>query len=407
MCLGGTSSRIQLWLILHPNCFTNLILSFLYFIDLLVYTINPQRFLTARSKSLGLNYASLGKIITGEYAECADIISKPQSRGFYLGRARLNQRYVHKKFLLSLSDQSAGGTGLHATLHEHVWRDLAPYAERIIERDAAQFDKYILDGLKGDDYASFLKMAAKCIFHAFSGEAPSSAVVNAAVGLFIKNSPTSSYIGGALNPVAKFIPNCLRGKRRKQLKTLTDFFLASPLMQDGDIVKPEFEMKSNAEYAELLAVILGLAGTLGTGNLCLNVVQRVPKDANIDLNNDHEVLLAMLEAARINAPVNNINVILTEEKSMTINNKVVTLPIGSVVAGSIGLASVDPNQFENPLEFNHLRDNLMSYILNFNSVGFDKIGLGTRVCPGRNVALTIVKKVLFKSRDYTPPTLPE
>ena len=139
----------------------------------------------------------------------------------------------------------------------------------------------------------------------------------------------------------------------------------------------------------------------------MNVVQRVPKDANINLNNEHEVLLAMLEAARINAPVNNVNVILTEEKSMTINNKVVTLPTGSVVAGSIGLASVDPNQFENPLEFNHLRDNLMSYILNFNSVGFDKVGLGTRVCPGRNVALKIVKKVLFKSRDYTPPTLSE
>ena len=265
MCLGGISSRIQLWLILHPNCFTNLILSFLYFIDLLVYTMNPQRFLTTRSKSLGLNYASLGKIIAGEYEECADIISKPQSRGFYLGRARLNKRYIHKKFPLALSDQAAGGTGLHATLHEHVWRDLAPYAERIIERDAEQFDKYILDGLKGDDYTSFLKMAAKCIFHAFSGEAPSSQVVDAVIGLFVNNAPTSSYVGGAINPMAKFVPNCVRGKRRKQLKILTDFFLASPLMQDGDIVKPEFEMKSNEEYAELLAVILGIAGTLGTG----------------------------------------------------------------------------------------------------------------------------------------------
>ena len=62
-----------------------------------------------------------------------------------------------------------------------------------------------------------------------------------------------------------------------------------------------------------------------SGNLALNVVQRIPNDANIDLNNDHEVLLAMLEAARINAPVNNVNVILTEEKSMTINAKGIEL----------------------------------------------------------------------------------
>ena len=65
----------------------------------------------------------------------------------------------------------------------------------------------------------------------------------------------------------------------------------------------------------------------------------------------------------------------------------------------LDLHLVDPNQFENPFEFNHLRDNLMSNVLSFNSVGFEQVGIGTRVCPGRNVALEIFKKVLLKSRE--------
>ena len=119
------------------------------------------------------------------------------------------------------------------------------------------------------------------------------------------------------------------------------------------------------------------------------------------------LMLAVLEAARIQAPVNNVNVILPTATSMIVNGKQCSFRAGTVVAGSIGLASLDKDEFEEPLTFNMERTNLMSSTVNFNSIGFDPNGAGRRTCPGRNIAMKLACDFLLEHRStqqgYTPP----
>ena len=52
-------------------------------------------------------------------------------------------------------------------------------------------------------------------------------------------------------------------------------------------------------------------------------------------------------------------------------------PPGTVAAASIGLASFDPDVFDEPHKFNPKHDNLVQNVLNFNHVGFNPVGAGT------------------------------
>jgi cytochrome P450 len=157
---------------------------------------------------------------------------------------------------------------------------------------------------------------------------------------------------------------------------------------------------SKEEYADLFLSLMGIAGMIGTGTLLVNVLTGdiIPDDLVIDVNNEREVMLAVLEAARISAPVNIVNVILQVEKTMIINGKESKLPAGVVVAASIGLAMHDPDIFPQPDMFNHKRENVVSANLNFNSVGFHPTGSGTRQCPGRNIAMKVASDVFVLSR---------
>ena len=103
----------------------------------------------------------------------------------------------------------------------------------------------------------------------------------------------------------------------------------------------------------------------------------------------------------------NVNMILEEPLDVTIDGKLHTIASGTIVAASIGLSSVDPVQFEQPMNFNPKRDNLVSSSLNFNHVGFSKVGSGTRQCPGRNIAMKIATTLLIEMRKTAQETAVE
>ena len=103
--------------------------------------------------------------------------------------------------------------------------------------------------------------------------------------------------------------------------------------------------------------------------------------------------------------MNNINIILSEPTPFYIRGEPITFPNGTVVAASLGLGSLDPKVFPDPHVFDHTRSNLMSQILNYNNIGYHPTDDGARVCPGRNIAITMAADVLkawllrHKSRD--------
>ncbi len=144
---------------------------------------------------------------------------------------------------------------------------------------------------------------------------------------------------------------------------------------------------------------MGIAGCVGTSQLCYQVLDAIPTDYDINLSDKMEVTRAVLEAARMKAPVNNVNVILQNPLSLVIKGKEYTFTKGTPVAASIGLSSVDAQEFENPHTFDPERENLLSSTINFNHVGYSAVGAGKRQCPGRNIAIRLASDLLVQSRS--------
>lgn len=406
------SSGIQLWLINHPNCITNLILNFLYAIDVIAYSITgPLNFLSRRSNIFGPNFAALGRIVVGEYDKCAEIISSPQQRSTLLGRAKLYPNRLPKYFPLFLSDAEVARNGddTHARIHKHLWENFIPPAfDRLQNPAFATYIKHAATLLKKNKRLSVTKankiineMTLKCIFHSILGLELTDSQLEKAYDLFFK-SGFSSYVTGALKPHAGII-GCFQGTRNENINELTDLVEGSLALHNYTPYNGTANMNKR-QFAEMTLAIVGIAGCLGTSNLCKQVFFGIPQDYAIDLNDKKEILLAILEAARIKSPVNNVNTILVKDFLVNIKGKDYKLPPGTMVAGSIGLASVDPAKFENPRKFNPNRHNLMSATLSFNHVGFSQVGSGTRQCPGRNIAVKLASDFLIQLRnDYNPP----
>lgn len=400
------SCGFQLWLINHPNCITNIILHWLYAIDVLTYSISgPLNFLTRREKIYGPNYAALGRVIVGEYSKCADIISMAQKRGSFLGRAKLYPKRLPDNFILFLSDAEAGGDDRHAILHNYIWETLVPPAFARLEDSV--FQTYVQDAVAQikngvDKKQTIQNMVLNYVFHSIIGQPLTPSQLATASSFVYGNSPFSSLTNGAVKPFAGLL-GCCQGKRSRDFTILTDVVMNSPALENY-VPSNESANLDKRNYAENILCVVSIAGCLGSMNLCMNVVDLIPKDYPINLDDKKEVTLAILEAARIKAPVNNVNVILQNDFVVTIKGRSYSLPKGTIVAGSIGLASVDPVQFPNPSKFDPKRDNLMSSTLNFNHVGFSPIGSGQRQCPGRNIAVKLASDLLIELRkSYAPP----
>ena len=89
--------------------------------------------------------------------------------------------------------------------------------------------------------------------------------------------------------------------------------------------------------------------------------------------------------------------IAEESMQVTYQGKEITLPKGVLCAASLGLASHDPDVFPDPKVFNPKRENLKAAMINFNHVGYEPTGAGTRQCPGRNISIKFASNVLI---DY-------
>ena len=400
------SCGMQLWLINHSNCITNLFLYILYAIDLIGYTIfSPKAFLSRRSKLFGPNYASLGRIIVGEYEKCAELIKSPQKRGNYLGRAKMNPRRFPKNFLLFLSDAEAGGDDTHAILHQHFWETVVPPAFGRLSDPA--FDSYVKEAVStiiaegGADHmpASRLTqivqhMTAKYVFHSLLGVALTDIQLKQVDTFFYGESPLSAFVAGGVMPFSSLF-GCFQCSRNSLFSSLTDMAMNSPALEDY-VPSDATANLSKQNYAELILSIVGIGGCLGSSNLCLQVLTAIPEGYSIDLENKVEVTLAVLEAARLNSPVNNVNSVLQNELTLAINGKEHSFPQGTVVAASIGLSCLDPGQFKDPHKFNPKRENFMKTTLTFNHVGFNAVGSGKRQCPGRNIAMKLASDLLIQ-----------
>ncbi len=401
------SSSIQLWCLQHPNFLTKSLLTLLYSIDVIIYSLQGARsFLTKRSELFGPNYAALGRLIVGEFTMAAELIKNPQQRGAFLGRARLLRQRLPPDFLLFLSDQEAGGTDLHKTLHDFIWDSLLIQAQNRSSDPQLQqlIDELVQSAkLKGNPPAAkaitpdVQRMVIRYMMLVLLEVTVNEAQVETIRKLFYTGGPTSSYIAAALIPLAP--PSFLLGGLHRNIDEITQLIQNSPALKDYAPSAANHNL-TKQEWSSLLLAVIGIAALGGGGNLATYILSEIPADFPIDTSDKVAVQRAVLETARRHAPVNNVNVIIPKPMEFQVAGKTYSLPKGSVVAASIGLASLDANQFPDPNAFKPDRDNLMSATISFNSIGFHATNdTGRRTCPGRNVALTMCSDLLVAWRN--------
>lgn len=391
---------LQLWCIKNQNSWITWLISapllrFLYYVDLAVYSKDPRKFLTGRAEIMKSdNFASLGRIIIGEYSMVCDAINSKQYRDYYLGRAQLLKKRMPADFPLFLSDADEQEGIKHKAIHDYLWEDMMPKSMKLVEQDSPEIFKGYLQELldKGDDPTKqdIMTAVVKYVMHALFGSI-SDECVEVMLNLFL-NGGLSGYVGGAV-VFPFFIHDCLpQGKRNLWIDQAVDFISKSPALEAYEPVAGV----SKEGFAELMLSVGGTAGVLGVSSLVTNLYKELPKDLVVDTTDKHEILSTLLEAARIRAPVNNVNFKIAQKtKIINVHGKDVELSKGTLCAASIGLASQDADVFSDPKTFNNKRDNLEKAIIVFNHVGFSPEGSGTRQCPGRNLAIKLAADLLI------------
>ncbi len=373
-----------------------------YNVEVVDYSVRgPQKFLTERRQVLGPNFAALGKVIIGQYSEVAKILEGLQQRGPYLGRFRCVEDRFSEYFLLFLSDQGAGGDGLHAKVREVLWKlVLGPGVERTSSAEVKALIQGLVDTArqKGDPPESddveddVRRMVVRYVFLVFMETELTEEQVDSMMTLAFSAGPRKSLLTSRAEPFAPS-PDHLDERDRMEAQML-GLIEQSPGMRDYEPSAESYDLDKRQLSVALLQA-MAIAGCLGSASLAGSVLTKIPKEVEIDPGNAMQVRLAVLEAARRWAPVNNVNVVSREEITLEIAGKSQTFPPGTVLAASIGLASLDGSVFKDPLTFNPGRENLVSALLNFNSVGEE----GRRECPGRGVAETMAADLLVAWRS--------
>lgn len=381
------SNRIQICLLRHPNILTTMLMRFFYVVDVISYSIvTPQEFLGTRQKIFGQNFAALGRIIVGEYNLAAKIIAEPQQREPYIGRFRCIPNRFSKNFLLFLSDKEVKGDTAHIKARSAV---LDVVFKPAFDNTESQEAKNLLNQLatianqRGNPPAldeisdDIQRTIIQYIMLVLLEVKLSPQQISSLKTLFFSSKPRESLLISRVKPLA---PSANKLQEVKRLEEIALNLIENSPVMSRYVPITENDL-SRTELSTLLLEAIAIAGCLGSESLLRSLITKVPRGLEIDVDNRHEVLRVVLETARRHSPVNNINTIIQAETEVTINGRKRKFPKGTLFSANIGLANLDGTVFENPLDFNPHRDNLLA-ALSFNSVGEAK----RRECPGRSIA---------------------
>jgi len=351
----------------------------------------------------GANFATLGKLVIGEYSDVARLLKAPQHRGFHLGRGKLVPERLPQDFMLSLDDPGTGTeqgeSGIHQILHDFAWFDTIGKAQARIDSDEptkVALESYITRLITEVAAAGDNAVAVKVATDRFTGRYMMKSLFN----LDYSDQQVAGLEMLWQEPglaVAALFEGLVSDEDWVGIKQILDSNIADIMGSSAlaDYIPSEdnfFMTKEN--WASNLAYVVGIAALGGGATKVNRVFTEIPSDYKIDLTNHEEVANAVLEAGRIQAAVNGVNLILQEPTDFKIGGEMKTFPEGTVVLVALILGSLDEKVFPDPFTYDHTRGNLLSNIVNFNDVGFDPEAVGTRVCPGRNIAMKMATDVL-------------
>lgn len=356
----------------------------------------------------------------GSFADVSKALTNPQARTHYLGERQLvgaNLPMVKETrcvFLLSLSNQGAGGDGSHEDFRKCFLDYLFTPAAKARQRDEKSqrlFDTLVKDYASmphgpGETFFTdsnrgimifYLKYLHYVLFGIDPDDAEAQKVLN------IINPVTGQF------SLARYVmPFGYGFGWEPSVEKVGALYMNSPAFANFRENNPAHRMMTKRELAGLCVAIIriaalggaplltttvmggvGLANFTGTDTGDFDVV-KVWDD--MDLDDSGAIERYIYEVARLANPVTVSHRVATEDFSCMIKGKSIKFPKGTKIAIPLCMASVDEKQWgPTARQFDMSREGLLENVMIFNSVGGRHAG---RECPAKELVMDTVTEIL-------------
>jgi hypothetical protein len=419
-------NKFQAWALQKPD--ENLSKTLLPIVSLIEgFLATEPTYLDRQRIALGANFCCAGQVVLGDFEAIETALTSPQARTWRLGTTPLdadrspNQDVGGRNvFLLSLSDQQAGGNGdreaFRACMQTYLLNDAAaarqrdPTAVMLLDRLAVDYQEMPHDPggtFFTDDRRGWMGFLVRYLHYVIFGLDPDDAEsIDLLTDLHYTRMGTAHYFAGAGALLEK-----LDIKGHKDLSHLIEraatIYENSPALADF-IQDSSANSMTRRELAKLMTSIVSIAALQGPLHLGYTAMGYRPLPAyqgrqtdsidptqhwdSIDLDDRAALRLYLLECARIWAPVSATHRVATAPFTATVAGAERTFPTGTKVLIPISLGLLDQSFWgATAYDFNPQRENLCPFHMGFHSVGERSAG---RICPGKDIALDMLVDVL-------------
>lgn len=417
--LSHTQAKIltnKYYLFRSDNFLGKTLLTILMYLETYLYNGDRLYFGETRREKLGNTFCALGRVMTVGYNNTLSLIDKPSQREGYIGRVKFDPNRFPQHFTLFSSNIGKSGKP-HSIYHNLLVKYLIgggisdrledDKSNLILKRFISNFKKTIPRSSLGKEG---LRINGSCQVD-FEIEMVELFLIEWLFYLFLDIFLESRDLmklfellsiskGGGTT--SKYLLSRLTNKIDKELENwIIEKIMKSSILTNY-LVPDENHQFDVRQMSELILAIISIAGFLGVLNTLLASLSidihgegiHFPKIPSSKEGLDNYIL----EVIRRFGPVNLVNIVLENPINIIIGGKEYTFPEATVVGYSLLNIGFDlEGPFTDPFAFNPKREGLGEKMLNFNGVGMgsEENLLNNRRCPGRFMALRMIKKVLL------------
>lgn len=420
-------NEFQAWALQNPDeSLSKTLLPIVSFAESII--ANEPTYLDTKRRAFGPNFCCAGQVVLGEFNTLEAALTSPQARTWRLGTSVLDAHHAPNQdvggrnvFLLSLSDEEAGGSSDHEAfrqcMQKYVLNDATTerqhdaIAKLLLDRLAADYAE-MPHGVGGEFFTNtrrgLMGFLVRYLHYVLFGLDPDDGEsMNLLTELHYTRLSPVHYLAG----IGSFLQSQNlqgHGDISALIERAATIYENSPALADFEENNPEDNNMTRRELAKLMTAIMGIAALQGPLHLGYTAMgfrplpaykgQQTP-DINLtlywdelDLDDRESVRLYLLECARLWAPVSATHRVATEPFTATVAGKERTFPAGTKILIPMSLGLLDENFWGSTVyKFNAKRENLCPYHMGFQSVGNRSAG---RICPGKDVALDMLVDVI-------------
>ncbi|HEY9700680.1 MAG TPA: hypothetical protein V6D10_25730 [Trichocoleus sp.] len=425
--LEPAMNEFQAWALQHPEEErSKALLPAISFMEGVI--ANEPTYLDAKRQAFGPNFCCAGQVVLGDFEALETSLTSPQARTWRLGTSILDSKQAPNQdvgernvFLLSLSDEAAGGNGDHEAFRKcmqqytlnaaAIDRQHDSTAKRLVDQLAADYQEMphgAGEAFFTDDKRGWMGFLVRYLHYVLFGLDPDdAAAIHLLTDLHYTRLSPLHYLAN-LSPLLQNFN--LQGHKEMPdlIERAATVYENTPALANFEEGNPEYHNMTRRELAKLMTAIMGIAALQGPLHLGYTAMGFRPlpaykgqQTANIDpthywdeldLDDRDAIRLYLLECARLWAPVSATHRIATEPFTVEVAGAERTFPAGTKVLIPMSLGLLDSDFWgSTAYEFDAKRENLCPYHMGFHSVGDRSAG---RICPGKDIALDMLIDVI-------------